>query len=369
MIILTLDAGGTNFVFSAIKDRKQWGQKIQKPSNGDNLDLCLQNIIDGFTQLAKESNFEIDAISFAFPGPADFSKGIIGDLQNLPAFRGGVALGPMLEEIFKVPVFINNDGDLYALGEALAGTLPFVNSELKNNNSSKQYKNLSGMTIGTGFGAGLVHDGILIKGDNICAGEIFATSNRVAPEFNSEEGVSKRAVRYFYSEFAEINFEDSPQPKEIFEIAKRSKKGNSVAAIKAYEKIGRYIGDSIANVITLFDCIVVIGGGIAGAKEFIIPGIEMELKREFLKHDGNRVPRINQQVFCLNKKSEFEDFLQEREKKIYIPFSDKSLCYDSVPRCAYMFSNYDTSEMISLGAYFYAMEKIETSKKEIFSQS
>ena len=53
--------------------------------------------------------------SFAFPGPADYPAGIIGDLAEYPAFRGGVALGPMLAERFGLPTFINNDGDLFAL--------------------------------------------------------------------------------------------------------------------------------------------------------------------------------------------------------------------------------------------------------------
>jgi glucokinase len=64
------------------------------------------------------------AISFAFPGPSDYPRGIIGDLGNLPCFRGGVALGPMLEDTFEIPVFINNDGDLFAYGEAIGGFLP-----------------------------------------------------------------------------------------------------------------------------------------------------------------------------------------------------------------------------------------------------
>ena len=50
------------------------------------------------------------AISFAFPGPADYKRGIIGDLGNLPSLRGGIALGPMLEAEFGIPVFINNGG-------------------------------------------------------------------------------------------------------------------------------------------------------------------------------------------------------------------------------------------------------------------
>lgn len=60
------------------------------------------------------------AISFAFPGPADYPNGIIGGwLPNFPSFRDGVALGPFLQEKFGVPVFINNDGDLFAYALAL----------------------------------------------------------------------------------------------------------------------------------------------------------------------------------------------------------------------------------------------------------
>ena len=79
------------------------------------------------------------AISFAFPGPADYPNGIIGGyLPNLPSLRDGVALGPFLEEKFGVPVFINNDGDLYAYGEALGGVLPQVNAKLEYLGSSKR---------------------------------------------------------------------------------------------------------------------------------------------------------------------------------------------------------------------------------------
>ena len=72
------------------------------------------------------------AISFAFPGPADYPNGIIGGyLPNFPSFREGVALGPFLEAKFGIPVYINNDGDLFAYGEALGGALPEVNARLE----------------------------------------------------------------------------------------------------------------------------------------------------------------------------------------------------------------------------------------------
>ena len=93
--------------------------------------LCLAAIVEGFTQVRQALPETPVAISFAFPGPADYPAGIIGDLGNLPGFRGGVALGPMLEDRFQMPVFINNDGDLFAYGEAISGFLPYINEKLK----------------------------------------------------------------------------------------------------------------------------------------------------------------------------------------------------------------------------------------------
>ena len=104
-IVMSLDAGGTNLVFSAIQGNEQIIEEIILPSNADNLDKCLSNIVEGFRQVKEKINAEPVAISFAFPGPADYPNGIIGDLGNLPAFRGGVALGPMLKEKFHLPVY------------------------------------------------------------------------------------------------------------------------------------------------------------------------------------------------------------------------------------------------------------------------
>ena len=63
-------------------------------------------------------------------------------------------------------VFINNDGDLFAYGEAIAGFLPYVNCLLKKTGSPKRYKNLIGITLGTGSGGGIVCDGELFIRDN-----------------------------------------------------------------------------------------------------------------------------------------------------------------------------------------------------------
>ena len=217
--VLTLDAGGTHFVFGAIRGGEEALPAITRLSNAHDLSLCLDTLKEGFRSLLEQLPTPPAAISFAFPGPADYRAGIIGDLANLPCFRGGVPLGPMLEDAFGLPVFINNDGDLFAYGEAASGLLPKTNAELAEAGSPKRFKNLFGVTLGTGFGGGLVHDGRLLIGDNGAAAEIWCTRNKLDPSRTSEEGASIRAVRKAYAEAAGLPLASVPTPKEISLIA------------------------------------------------------------------------------------------------------------------------------------------------------
>ncbi|HJW09042.1 MAG TPA: ROK family protein, partial [Holophagaceae bacterium] len=199
-IVLSLDAGGTTFVFSAVQGNAELVAPVTLPSMGGDLEACLGQIRQGFEAVHQATQRRASALSFAFPGPADYPNGIIGDLFNLPGFRGGVALGPMLEDHFRLPVFINNDGDLFAYGEALAGLLPDINAQLEAAGSPKRYRNLLGLTFGTGFGGGIVRDGRLFMGDNSAAGEVWLLRNKLDRDCTAEEGVSIRALRRAYAQ-------------------------------------------------------------------------------------------------------------------------------------------------------------------------
>src|SRR5580692_2981656 len=209
-VVMTLDAGGTSFRFSGMRGNQPVTETITLASNGDNLKKCLANLVNGFAQIKKKCPAPPVAISFAFPGPADYPAGIIGDLPNLPAFRGGVALGPMLEQKFRIPVFINNDGGLFVYGEAIAGFLPHVNGLLDKAGSPKRYKNLFGVTLGTGFGGGFACNAELFAGDNSSASQIWLARNKLNPQMNAEEGACIRAVRRVYAERAGIEFDAAP---------------------------------------------------------------------------------------------------------------------------------------------------------------
>lgn len=361
-IVITLDAGGTNFVFGAMRGNEFIVQPIEMPSNADDLDKCLANLVNGFTQIITKCKEKPVAISFAFPGPADYPNGIIGGyLPNFPSFRDGVALGPFLEEKFGIPVFINNDADLYVYGEAIAGALPEINARLRKAGCKKQYKNLLGYTWGTGFGFGLVADGKLHIGDNSCT-ETFCLRHKKYPDVIVEEGVAARALRRVYGEISG-DTEHQLEPVDICRIAEGHIPGNKEAAIKAFEEFGEISGDAMATAVTLIDGIIVIGGGIVGARKYIMPALLKEMRGQMRTLNGDTLNRLQFNVYDLDDEKQFEQFAKGQSRELKVYGSDRTVNYDPEKRIGITITKIGASNAISIGAYSYALAKIDGQRK------
>ncbi len=369
---MILDTGGTNFRFSAMCGGVVVTETVAMASRGDNLELCIANIVGGFARIRAMCPAPPVAISFAFPGPADYPNGIIGDLSNLPCFRGGVALGPMLEEKFGIPVFINNDSDLFAYGEAKAGFLPYVNDLLEKAGSPKRYKNLFGVTLGTGFGGGIVRNGELFIGDNSMAGEIWLLRNKTQPLMNAEEGASIRAVRGIYAQEIGIPIEDAPDPRVIGQIALGEDGDDAglrrrdisvfdkrLAAMEAYWRVGEVVGDAMGNALTLIDGLAVIGGGISKAHQLFLPVLVDELNSNYVTPTGNNVRRLTPVAFNLEDRVQLERFLKGDTREILVPGTNRKIKYDSLSRVGVGISRLGTSEAIAIGAYAFALDKMQ----------
>lgn len=358
--VMTLDAGGTNFVFGAIRGCEEIVEPIHLPSAAHNLELCLANLVNGFHAVRSRLKEPPVAISFAFPGPTDYPNGIIGDLGNLPAFRGGIAVGPMLADEFGIPVFMNNDGDLYAYGEAIDGYLPWVNAQLEKAGSPKRYKNLLGLTLGTGFGGGLVHNGHLFMGDNSVGMEVWLLSQRYNQSYNIEESISIRAVKRVYAELTGVAFDKAPTPKDIYDIGMGEKPGDKAAALEAYRRMGQALGDALSNMLTMIDGIAVIGGGVAGARSLFVPSMLEEINSTYATPTGETNPRLTQKLYYLDEPTQLEDFVKGDIRQIQIPHSDRRITYDPLSRLGFGFSRIGTSKAISIGAYAYALHTLDT---------
>ncbi len=358
-VVLTLDAGGTSFRFSAWRGQKPVTETVVLPSEGAHLKRSLANIIAGFSAVKRQCPRAPVAISFAFPGPADYPNGIIGDLGNLPGYRGGVALGKMLEEHFRLPVFINNDGDLFVYGEAIAGFLPYVNGLLEKSGSGKRYKNLFGVTLGTGFGGGIARDGELFMGDNSSAGEVWLLRNKLQPTTNAEEGASIRAVRRVFAEKAGIAFPDAPDPKTIFKIGSGTAPGNKAAAREAYRQLGEVVGDAMAQSMTIVDGLAVIGGGIASAWPLFLPALMGELNGNYIDPSGQPFRRLGAEALNLEDSAQRKKFLKDRSRNVVVPGSRLKVKYDPSPRVGVGITRLGTSEAVAIGACAFALRKLD----------
>lgn len=353
-IIFVLDAGGTGFKFSAVQDYKEIIEPFTIKTASDTLEEQLNKIIEGFRR-TEELCGKPAAISFCFPGPADYTNGIIGDLANLPLFRGGVALKDMLENEFKVPVYINNDGDLFAYGEALGGVLPEINDMLEKAGNPKRYKNLVGFTLGTGFGGGVVLDGKLLQGDNSAGAEVWCMRNILYPQTSAEDSISIRGVRRVYAREAGIEFNEAPQPFDIYEIAMGNKEGNKDAALKAWDEFAIVLADIIANIATVVDGIVVLGGGLSGASKIFMPKVVELLNKEYPGLDGNKIPRMEISAYNLDDEQGRKDFASVTGKMIKVPFSDKEVWYDPSKKIGITATKLGTSSAVCIGAYAFAI--------------
>lgn len=362
-IVVTLDAGGTNFVFSAIRNQEYIVEPVTLPSLSSDLDQCLAQLVRGFSAVIASLPERPAAISFAFPGPADYPDGIIGGyLPNFPSFRDGVALGPFLEDKFGIPVFINNDGDLFAYGEAVFGALPYVNSLLENAGSAKRYRNLIGYTFGTGLGVGHVSGGELYIGDNSCV-ETFCLPNVLDPDIICEDGASIRAVRRVYAENCGPETHSAEElssltPKDIFDIAEGVRPGCRTAALESFSRMGRVAGDAMATAVTLLDGIVVIGGGLTGSAKYIMPSLLKQMRSSIHTLSGEVVARVQSKVYDLDSPSEFASFAAGDSRRLKVYGSDRIVTYDPQKRIGVMLSRLGASRAISLGAYAFALHSL-----------
>lgn len=356
-IVMTLDAGGTNLVFSAIRGGEEIVEPVHIPSTPKCLESTLNNLVEGFSRVQEMLSEPPVAMSFAFPGPADYPAGIIADLPNFPSFRGGVPIGPFLQAKFGIPVFINNDGDLFAYGEALTGVLPDINRKLRELGSTKQYKNLIGVTIGTGFGGGMVVNGQLHIGDNAAGNDIYPLRNKKYPQYIVEESVSIRAVKRVY---AELSGDTNPDmtPKDIYDIAEGIRPGDQAAALKSFAELGEMAGDALSSIASFIDGLIVIGGGLANAEKFFLPALLDEMNSNLSMADGTVWPRLQMKVFNLSDASAFETFAKGQATKIKVPGTDEWINYDPMKRIGVITTKQGTSRSIALGAYVYALNNL-----------
>ena len=227
MGILGIDLGGTNVRVGLIKNNvlvRVESLPITKTDSASDVVTDIAKLIEQF------SGDEIKGIGIGVPSVVDVKNGIVYDVQNIPSWKE-VPLKELLENKFKVPVYVNNDANCFAVGEKYFG-------------KGKNFKNIVGLIIGTGMGAGIVINDKLYAGKNCGAGEFGTIPYK------------DKTYEYFCSgQFFTAEFNTNGE--ELFLRAERDDK----EAIQIFKTYGANLGEAVKLIMYALDPEIIILGG------------------------------------------------------------------------------------------------------------
>ena len=251
VLTIGIDIGGTK-IAAGLSDGQSilLQQSVATAAADSNADSILQRAItlaDDVHRQAIASGATAGAIGIGAAGQIDSQRGVVVDANdNLPGWRGLDIATPFARH-FGLPVHVDNDVNVLALGESIAGV-------------GRDYQQVLYITVGTGIGGALVQDGRIRQGAHGSAGEVgylVATTDSDGTVHSVEQMASGPAMTARYNM-------QSDEPAGRFEqVVARADSGDH----RAQTIIVR--GATLAgHVIGRFACafdpqVLVVGGGIA----------------------------------------------------------------------------------------------------------
>ncbi len=161
MVRIGIDLGGTNIVAGVVNDDNVIVAKAQCKTN---LPRSYKEILADMAMLAKkavaEAGLTMDDVAYVgvgCPGTCNGETGIVEYSCNLDFAE--VPLRSELSKMLEKPVYVENDANAAALGEAVAG-------------AAKGAKSVLCITLGTGVGGGIIIHGKIYDGFNFAGAEL-----------------------------------------------------------------------------------------------------------------------------------------------------------------------------------------------------
>ena len=253
-------------------------------------DLAL--LVKAAVEQAQVKLSDLRTVSIGVPGAVDPDRGIVQHAPNLGWKK--VALGPKLEALLHVPVFVENDVNIGVMGEYVLG-------------AGQGVRNLVGIFVGTGIGGGILRDGQLYQGARGAAGEVGHIILEVngprcgCGNLGCAEALASRTAMEREVRAALRRGEQSIVPKLMRErgrermtssIIQKALKQHDPVMEKVMERAQFYLGILVANVVNMLDpeC-VIIGGGIVArlGKAYVTPIRKTAYEHFLRRNDARRV--------------------------------------------------------------------------------
>src|SRR5699024_7830925 len=159
--IIGIDIGGTSIKFGLVAETGELLYKWSIPTNHNDAGSSIINDLwhslqNAFTTYSIKKD-SIIGIGAGIPGFLNIKSGIVYEAVNI-GFKG-LEFKKELESISNLPVYIENDANVAALGENWRG-------------AGNKSKHIVAVTLGTGVGGGIISNGKILNGQNGMAGEL-----------------------------------------------------------------------------------------------------------------------------------------------------------------------------------------------------
>jgi len=220
----------------------------------------------------------VETIVVGTPGPLDPQTGIVFSAPNIAGWEN-FPLRDELQKVFSVPVLIENDANVAALGEWNFG-------------AGKGHHHVLYITISTGIGGGVISRDHLLQGSRGLATEVGHVT--IAPDGpicncgqrgHLEALASGPAIARYVSEQIERGAASTLKGRSAItaqDVSAAAAKGDALS-IQALARAGQYIGQALADLLHMFNpSIVIFGGGVSFSGALLFDPVKESLKKHIM---------------------------------------------------------------------------------------
>jgi glucokinase len=229
----------------------------------DNLEhfmIMLRALIEPLEDKAKAAGGLVKAMGVGIAGMLDLKENKIMEAPNLPLLNGLKLLENLVSKIGIEQIKIDNDAHCFLRAEMKFG-------------AGKKYKNVFGITVGTGIGGAWWHNGEIYQGSHGSSTEVGWLTVDFKEGMRLEEAYHKL-------------MQNSPAA-----LADEAYRGD-ILAEKSYEEFGHYLGISLANMVNIIDPeIIIVGGGVIESSDLFLSRTK-KIMRQYIKSPEAKVIKI-----------------------------------------------------------------------------
>ncbi len=282
MLTIGIDLGGTNIKAALVDSKTGIRYKTTIPTQADQgVNHVIARIAEAVGMAVAKADAPVDGVGIGSPGVISFDRTTVSHPPNFPGWIT-VNLAAEIKTRTGLECYVDNDANLMALGSAKFGV-------------GRAFPSFIMVTLGTGVGGGIIHQGRLFRGVTGGAGElghVMIDYNGPSSLSPARGGIEAYLGQRFLSRLAWLeiekhpdnglyqSFRHNPDKLEPKDLSLAADAGNRLA-LDILASAGEKLGYAIVNYIHVLDIRkIVVSGGVSAAGERLLgPARQAALSR------------------------------------------------------------------------------------------